>query len=217
MSETGIRLLAQGSREMGIALDQEQLRKFTLLLDELQKWNRKINLTAVRDEQGIVIKHFIDSLSLVKYLPLEGTLLDMGSGAGFPSIPLKICLPQLKIVSVDAVEKKILFQRQAARLLGLQQFVALHERIETLPPFYEGHFDVITSRAFSEVTRFARLAVPLLADGGILLAMKGGRGAEETAAAAGYLADLKLSVTELKHFALPIGGDERTIVVMRRI
>jgi 16S rRNA (guanine527-N7)-methyltransferase len=148
MTSEGRDLLRTCAAELSIALGPEQLSAFASLYTELQKWNRKINLTAIRDERNIVLKHFIDSLTLLGLLDGVHAVLDLGSGGGFPILPLKIMVPELAAVSVDAVEKKILFQRHAARLLGLREFSALHVRGEHLKQDFADSFDCVVSRAF---------------------------------------------------------------------
>ncbi len=209
-------LLRKSGEVIGIDFSTDELKKFAMFADELQKWNKKINLTAITSERDMVLKHFIDSLLLLDTVGPTGALLDIGSGGGFPCIPLKIMLPPLSVVSVDAVEKKILFQRHAARVLGLRDFNAVHGRGEALGERYSGHFDWIVSRAFSDIPSFVRMALPLLRENGKILAMKGKRGGEEVEAARGRLAELGVSVTGLRERSLPIAGDVRYLVVMER-
>jgi len=207
-------LLVRCATELGIELDSNELGRFGRFAEELKKWNRKINLTAIRDDRDIVVKHFADSLTLLRAVDRAGSLLDIGSGGGFPCIPLKIMLPKLSVVSVDAVEKKVLFQRQAARLLHLQHFTALHVRGEELVKSYASHFDTVVSRAFSDLPYFVSLALPLLKDSGRIVAMKGREGQEEADAAGRQLTDLGARVIECIRLKLPVSGDVRYLVVM---
>lgn len=207
-------LLKTGAADLGVELDRQQLDRFALLSVELRKWNRKINLTAIDSEHEIVVKHFVDSLAAAKVVRGTGMLLDMGSGGGFPALPLKILYPELGVVSVDAVEKKIIFQRHAARLLGLSDFTALHARVETLADASAGRFDWITSRAFAELATFASLAAPLLKPDGRMVALKGPEGEAEARAAAESLSSLGIRVQEIVTFSLPSSGDRRSLVVM---
>jgi len=209
-------LLRRGSAEFGLSLDPARVGRFASLAAELRKWSRKINLTALHTDEEIALKHFVDSLSLAKVVTGRGSLLDLGSGGGFPAIPLKILFPQLTVLSVDAVEKKILFQRHAARLLSLHDFTPLHARAEELPASYAGHFDWVVSRAFSDLPTFVRLAYPLLAAQGSIVAMKGKGGREEARLAEKSLDELGVAVREILEFPLPISGDARCLVVMAR-
>ncbi len=120
MEEKNKDLLIEGTKAFGIHLDERAIESFEIYLKELLKWNQKINLTAIRSEKGIVLKHFLDSLSICPYLPKQASILDIGSGAGFPGIPLKMVRPSLKITLIDSVRKKIDFQKHLIRSLGLK-------------------------------------------------------------------------------------------------
>jgi len=155
-------------------------------------------------------------LSLLGCLKKTGKLLDIGSGGGFPAIPLKILLPNLPVVSVDAVEKKILFQRHAARVLQLQEFSALHARVEDLSNSYAAQFDTIVSRAFADLSLFVDLALPLLKPTGQIIAMKGREGRDEALAAEKSLASLGARIIDCIHLRLPSSGAERFLVVVEK-
>jgi 16S rRNA (guanine527-N7)-methyltransferase len=174
-------LLVEGAEAFAIRLNETQVAAFDLYLRELLKWNQKINLTAIRSEKGIVLKHFLDSLSVYPYLSKTASLLDIGSGAGFPGIPLKIVHPSLEITLIDAVRKKIDFQRHIIRMLGLKDTEAIHGRIQDkeILQSMTGRFDAVISRAFSDLQTLRLLAFPFLKKGGILLAMKGELDREE--------------------------------------
>jgi len=217
MNRDAVELLRRCAMELGIELAANELGQFGCFADELKKWNKKINLTAIRDDRDIAMKHFADSLTLLGIINKTGSLLDLGSGGGFPAIPLKIMLPNLSVVSVDAVEKKILFQRQAARLLHLHEFTALHARGEELAKSYASHFDCVVSRAFSDLPYFVFLALPLLKNDGHIIAMKGREGRDEAVAAKGQLSDLGAKVIECIHIKLPVANDDRYLVVMGKI
>lgn len=216
MKKEALDLLRRCATAFAIELSAQELRLFDLFADELKKWNRKINLTAIKDDREIVIKHFADSLSLLGCFKKTGKLLDIGSGGGFPAIPLKIMLPELPVLSVDAVEKKILFQRHAARLLQLENFTALHARVEDLANKHAAEFDTIVSRAFSDLPLFVTLALPLLKPTGQIIAMKGKEGREEAFAAEKSLASLGAEIVECIPLHLPSSGAERFLVVMAK-
>ncbi len=217
MSESIEDLLLTCATELGLALDAEKLEKFAAFAGELIKWNRKINLTAITNERDIVVKHFADSLVLLKFIEGAGSLLDIGSGGGFPSVPLKIMLPMLSVVSVDAVEKKILFQRHVARFLSLEDFSAVHARCEELRWEYAEHFDWIVSRAFSDIATFAGMVAPLLKRNGRIIAMKGKRGGDEAISAVPRLAEIGVVVAEFIELKLPVTGEPRSLVIMKKI
>jgi len=208
--------LEKGAEELGITLSARHMNSFALFASELRKWNRKINLTSIVLPEEIAIKHFIDSLALGRYVDLSGELLDIGSGGGFPSIPVKIVFPDVGIVSVDAVEKKILFQRHVARLLGLERFSALHCRIENLAEQYKGTFNCIVSRAFSELSGFVKLALPHLADDGVIVAMKGRDGKKDAEDSEAELNRIGVVVSTVHEFQLPLLKDARSLIIIRK-
>lgn len=143
--------------------------------DELIIWNRKMNLTAIKDPLAIAEKHFIDSAAASLFLGNEKTLLDMGTGAGFPGIPLKILRPDLKVLLLDASRKKVSFLNHVIRMLALKDIKALHARAEDLHnnPEYKLRYDGMISRAFTKLSDFVDLAIPFLSPEGALFAMKG--------------------------------------------
>lgn len=175
------RLLIEGAKAFGINLSERTVVAFDLYLRELLKWNQKINLTSIRSEKGIVLKHFLDSLSVVPHLPKISSLLDIGSGAGFPGIPLKMVQPSLEVTLIDSVRKKIDFQSHIIRTLGLKGIGAIHGRIQDREILQSlgGRFDGTIARAFSDLDTLLLLSFPFLKKGGILLAMKGEGGGEE--------------------------------------
>ena len=205
-------------KALGIAMDAPALEQLEWLGSELLRWNRTHNLTAITDPREVREKHLVDSLTLLPLLTGAQRLLDLGSGPGFPALPLKIARPALEIVSVDAVGKKIAFQRHVARTLGFTGFTAVHGRAEELP----GHaacaagFDVVTARALGSLPLLARLAGPCLAPGGRLIAMKGAEGAAELATAREELAALGFVCAERRELRLPLSGAERCLLVLKR-
>lgn len=214
-TEPGI-LLERCMEELHFPLTSPQLTSFQTLLAELKKWNSKVNLTSIRNDGQVVLKHFVDSLLLLSTVAPQGRLLDIGSGGGFPALPLKIVLRSLEVVSVDAVEKKILFQRHVARLLELKAFHAVHARVEDLPAEYRGRFEWVVSRAFSDLPTFASFGLPYLDRLGSMIAMKGKRGAEEAKDAEAQLSQLGVRIDSCTRMQLPVSGDERCLVVMRK-
>lgn len=151
-------------------LQHDALIQYVLLID---KWNKVHNLTAIREPLNMVTLHLLDSLSVLKYVQLSyaKTLLDVGAGAGLPSIPLAICLPDLQVTAIDAVQKKASFMRQVKGELQLDNFQVLAGRVESVKP--DALFDVVISRAFSDIGLFISLTKHLLTMDGQWLAMKG--------------------------------------------
>ena len=163
-------LLASGIAEMHLGVSIEAQQKLLNYLSLLQKWNKVYNLTAVRDPTEMVTLHLLDSLSVLPYINAKN-LLDVGSGGGLPGIVLAICMPALQVTTIDTVQKKTIFMRQAKGELGLNNLTVVHARVESYKPAEK--FDAIISRAFSDIALFIKLTQYLLAEHGKWLAMKG--------------------------------------------
>lgn len=187
-------------------------------LEEMLRWNRSINLTAINDPEEALEKHLVDSLTLISLLRGDELLLDMGSGAGLPGIPLKIALPALRVLSLDSVHKKIVFQQHVARFLALQAFEAKACRIESLAgnPDYGYSFEVVTARALTHLSKLIKMAEPFLAPEGRLLAMKGPEGSKELEESAADMHGCGFEVEKIQRIDLPVSHAERTLIVLKR-
>jgi 16S rRNA (guanine527-N7)-methyltransferase len=163
-------LLRQGVAEMGLALSAEAMDRLANYLGLLVKWNRVYNLTAIRDEARLVSHHVLDSLAVVRYLP-EGNIVDVGSGAGLPGIPIAIACPRRAVTLLDSNHKKSAFLTQAVAELGLTSAQVVTERVEAYCP--SDLFRTVISRAFSDLADFVMLAGHLCAPDGVVIAMKG--------------------------------------------
>lgn len=205
--------LRDGLDALGLVIPAGRQAALLIYLEELQRWSKHINLTAIRDPAAGVEKHLLDALTLMPLLQGDERLIDLGSGAGLPGIPLKIAMPGLELVSVDAVEKKVLFQRHVLRKLQLQACVE-HTRIEALPASdgYRNGFEVVTARAFSSLELLTELAQPLLRAGGRLLAMKGPEGEREWRAAEPHCPGWRCC--RLQHVTLPFSSAQRQLLVL---
>ena len=168
-------IIYEGAEKLGVPIEQEKIEKFSIHALELIKWNQKINLTAITDPMEIAVKHFLDAIAPISYISPTGSLLDIGSGGGFPGIPLKICLPSVSVTLIDASRKKINFVKHVIRILSLENIDAFHVRAEDFAKTSERahHFDVIISRALTSMTTFAVAAIPFLKKDGVIIAMKG--------------------------------------------
>jgi 16S rRNA (guanine527-N7)-methyltransferase len=168
-----------GARKLGIELSPVQLAAFDLFRRELQKWNRRINLTAIDSHDGILVRHFLDSLSCVPTLREAWTtqprLIDIGAGAGFPGVPLKIVCPALQLTLVEATGKKANFLRHLCDQLELEGVTVVHERAETLgqDPQHREQYDWAVARAVAELPILVEYLLPLVRVGGRCLAQKG--------------------------------------------
>lgn len=203
--------------EMNLSLSEKSIQSCEIFATELKKWNSKVNLTALSKDSDIAIKHVIDSLVFASYVNPSDNVMDIGSGAGVPAIPLKIVKPEVRVVSVDAVGKKIMFQRHVARLLGFTSFEAVHARVESLYSTYGGAFDVITSRAFSRLDVFVALAAPLLKRGGRMIAMKGPAVQAEIDSAAEELRLMGFEICSIQNYSLPMNKGSRCLVTISAV
>jgi len=203
---------------LGITLPAGAIEQLEWLGRELLRWNRTHNLTAITAADEVREKHLADSLTLLPLLGNARRLLDLGSGAGFPALPVKIARPDLAVVAVEAVGKKVAFQRHVARALKLESFTALHARAESLgeAELCGPGFEVVTARALGSLPLLARLAAPYLTPGGRLIAMKGAEGEAELAATQTELAMLGFVCTGRNLLRLPVTGSERILIVLER-
>jgi len=203
---------------LGLQIPVEAAERLLWLQSELLRWNKTHNLTAITEPLEALEKHLVDSLTLLPYLPPGGRILDLGSGGGFPGLPLSIIRPEFEIYSVDAVAKKIAFQRHAARRLGLTGFHPWHGRVEkiAIQGFCAEGFDLVVARAFTSLTGFVELALPCLREGGRLIAMKGPEGEQELLAAADWLAERNIVCEQPIALRLPVSGARRALLILTR-
>ncbi len=175
-----IDLLKNGLKELALPCSEEQASAFMTYLSELKKWNRAYNLTALKTDADIVIKHFLDSLLYLKALPPGTlTLADAGTGAGFPGIPLKIMRPEIDMSLIESSGKKTAFLRHITRQLHLSGTNVIDQRLEHLGKKYEKGFDVIVSRATFSTADFLKMACPYVKDNGRLILNKGPKVSQE--------------------------------------
>ena len=207
-------LLHNGAKDLGISLTIEQINSVFIYLAELKKWNQKINLTAIRDEEDIIIKHVLDSLSYIHgFTPAPGLrLLDMGSGAGFPALPIKIAYPGLSITMVDSIKKKASFLRHIIRTLKLTETEVLDTRTKELPGSLLSAFDIITARAFADMKSAITAGAPFLKSGGLIVLS---RGPEETINEQD-LDRAGVSLESRTNLTLPYSDYKRTIWVFKK-
>lgn len=219
MEKENREILIKGAEAFGIQLNQKVVEGFEIYLKELVKWNQKINLTAIKSEKDIVIKHFLDSLSIIPYLTSEASLLDIGSGPGFPGIPVKMVLPSIMVTLIDSRLKKVDFQKHIIRKLGLKGITPIHGRIEDklIVQNFEGQFDLAVSRAFSGIENLLTLGYPYLKKGALLFAMKGKLKKEKFLIEYFVNGGIKFLLKDVIEFILPFSQFHRSILIFEKL
>ncbi|MCK9857546.1 16S rRNA (guanine(527)-N(7))-methyltransferase RsmG [Paenibacillus sp. ATY16] len=206
--------------ENGIALSPKQLEQFDSYHRLLVEWNEKMNLTGITERDAVFEKHFYDSISLSFFVDMKkiSSIADIGSGAGFPSIPLKICFPHLKVVIVDSLNKRIQFLNHLVQELGLDNVNCVHGRAEDIArmPAYRDSFDLVTARAVARLNVLNEFCLPFTRKNGTFAAMKGSQSVEEVKEAAVSLRELKAKVHAEHAFKLPFEQSERYIVLINK-
>jgi len=209
------KILIAAANEMGIALTEAQIILFETYREILLLWNTRMNLISLQSEFDLPVRHFIDSLTLLSCVPPgTGTVLDIGSGAGFPAIPIKIVRADLHLTLLEASRKKSSFLKEVIRKLGLTGIAVLNCRLEELlKKDQKPSFDLIVSRATLKLPDLVTQGLPLLKQGGFLAAMKG-PGLEEETAALYSLKSVLFRIVGNYPFTLPLTGDRRNILLV---
>lgn len=214
-------LLEKGLQELGFPCSKEQINAFMVFLSELKKWNRAYSLTALKTNEDIIIKHFLDSILYLKAIspsPIRGEgwgeglkVADAGTGAGFPGIPIKIIKPELDITLIESSRKKSIFLRHIIRILKLNGISVLNNRIESLGKRYEKTYDVIVSRATFKIRDFLKKACPYIKEDGWLVVSKGPKVSEET----NFLDEVHRQGVMKKVITLPFIKAKRTLLMFQ--
>jgi len=202
----------QASKKLNIPLSEEAGLQFQTYYQELITWNKKINLTRITEKKRFFIEHFIDSLIPERFIPSKSSLIDLGSGGGFPGLPLKIIRPDLSVTLVDSSLKKVMFLRYLIRLLSLRDIAVLQKRLKP-HDFSTNRYDVCIGRAFASLEKFLPLAFAFKNPQGIIIAMKGPNFLNELKAAEPQLPLWGISLKQLKEFVLPFTNKQRAIIV----
>ena len=204
--------------KLNIDVKEQNLKDLDRYKDLLIEYNQKFNLTAIKTEEEIYLKHFYDSLTLVKGINLEGNkkMLDIGTGAGFPGLVLKIFYPDLEIALLDSNRKKIMFLETVIKELNLKKITCLNTRAENLPEKYREYFDIVTSRAVSSLPILCELSIPYLKLDGLFIAMKADC-EEELKKSSNILNQLDSKVINVKRFNLPIESSNRSLVIIKKL
>ena len=203
-------VIIDGARVFDLDLESRHTDLFAIHARELLHWTRITNLTTITDPYEIAIKHIVDSLAPSGMIAPGATLLDIGSGGGFPGIPLKVVIPSLEVTLVDASRKKVNFLKHVIRILKLDGIEALHTRVEELAndPARARHFDFITSRALTDLKSFIAQARPLRAADGLMIALKGKMDETEVEA-------VRSHILTAETYMLPFTRSERSIFKIR--
>lgn len=204
----------------GISLTPQQIKQFQLYFKTLVEWNEKINLTGLTDKEDVYLKHFFDSITPAFYYDFstKAQICDVGAGAGFPSIPLKICFPHLKVTIVDSLKKRIGFLNHLADVLNLKDVAFYHERAENFGKNRQMResFDVVMARAVARMSVLSELCIPLVKKNGVFIAMKGAQANEEVQVARKAIRLLGGELKEIETFTLPEEESERSIIIIEK-
>lgn len=205
----------------GIKINVDQLAQFHRYYEELISWNERMNLTAITEKKDVFLKHFYDSISVAFYLPLQDkqwNVVDVGAGAGFPSIPLKICFPELKVTIVDSLKKRITFLNALAESLELNHVSFYHARAEDFgrQKEHREQYDLAIARAVARLPVLSELCIPLVKKEGTFIAMKGASAQEELAEGKKAIKVLGGQVQNVHTFQLPNDEGERSIIVIHK-
>lgn len=214
MNEARINRIEHAASTLDLRLSGRQLGDLSAYLDLLQRWNRTYNLTAIRDEEQMLVQHLFDSLAVIAPLRVQhtpsaaSTVLDVGSGGGLPGVVIAICAPEMTVTCIDTVGKKAAFVRHVAGDLRLPNLHAVHGRVEAMRA---ANFDVVTARAFSTLGSFVDLTRPLLKEAGVWMALKGRVPRDEIAQLPAWI-----DLFHVEQLRVPDLDAERCIVWMRQ-
>jgi 16S rRNA (guanine527-N7)-methyltransferase len=220
-------VIYEGAKDLDIQIDRGKIDQFGIHASELLKWSQKTNLTAISDPFEIAVKHFLDSIAPARFIPPDTSLLDVGSGGGFPGIPLKIMIPSLSVTLIEASRKKVSFLKHVIRMLGLINIEACHVRAQDLSKDcgVNTAYDVIISRALSSMVNFVQMSLPLLATHGVIMAMKG-KVTDKEIESARLLLEKRRDMQEnsmsnvnmvLKKYRLPYLKSQRSLMIIKNI
>ena len=214
--------LNSGAEKLGLHLSQRQLEQFSIYYHELVDWNQRLNLTTITDYEEVQIKHFLDSLTVILALkqPLDNSsIIDIGSGAGLPGIPLKITFPDIKLVLLESVTKKAAFLNHVKQKLGLDNVEVVTGRAEEVAHLseYRERFDIVLSRAVATLPALIELTLPFSTVGGSVIAQKKGEIEQEITQANGAIRTMGGNLREVKSVELAEFTDQRMLIVIDKI
>ena len=209
----------QKLNEFDIKINDEQIKSFEKYMNLLLEWNEKINLTAITQPEEVKLKHFVDSLTVLKYINDDDKVIDIGTGAGFPGIPLIIMNKNTKITLLDSLNKRINFLNIVIEKLDLSNIQAIHGRAEEIArnKFYREKYDVVVSRAVANLSTLTEYMLPFVKVGGKCICMKGANVNEELERAQNAIKELGGEIERVDNFYLSDNDNERNIIVIKKI
>lgn len=212
------RLLTEYSNKIDIEISKKEIDLLYRYMNLLLDWNNKINLTAITKEEDIILKHFIDSISINEYLKEKNKIMDIGTGAGFPGIPLKIINPNMEFILVDSLNKRINFLEEVAKELCLEKIQLIHSRVEDLAKNmnYREKADVVASRAVANLRVLVEYMLPFVKKEGICICMKGPNIEEEIEEGKKAIEILGGKIEKIENILLP-GNLERNLIIIKKI
>ena len=208
--------MSKKSKILGVRFSVEQIEQFYKYMNLLIEWNEKMNLTAITEPKEIILKHFIDSLTILKYIDDNSKLVDVGTGAGFPGVPLSIMNPTLKITLVDSLNKRLIFLQEVVKELNLKNIEIVHARAEEFGQNKNCRekFDIATSRAVANLATLSEYLVPLVKIDGKIISMKASNAKEEIHDAQKAIEVLGGKIEKIEEFDLPESDIGRTIIII---
>ena len=212
-----IEVFKEEVKKLGISLTHDQLDQLALFYQLLLSWNEKMNLTRITNQEEVYLKHFYDSLTIYKEVKLEtvDTLCDIGSGAGFPGIVLKIAFPNLNITLIDSLQKRVNYLNEIINELKLSNIRAIHTRAEDYARVNREKYQIVTARAVANLKVLSELCLPLVKENGYFIAMKGNID-EELAEARAMIGTLGGKIEDIYEFNLPIEESHRTLIKIKK-
>lgn len=212
-------LMCYYGKQIDIEFDDKQINQFYDYMNLLLEWNEKINLTAIVEPEEVIVKHFIDSLTINKYIEKNKTIADVGTGAGFPGIPLKIYRPDLNVTLVDSLNKRINFLNEVIDKLDLKEISTVHSRVEDFgrDKKYRESFDYVTARAVANLTTLSEYLIPITKVNGKCICMKGNDVKEEITNSKNAINLLGGKISKIDEFKLPNSDISRNVIIIDKM
>jgi 16S rRNA (guanine527-N7)-methyltransferase len=205
-------MLREGAEQFSLVLPEETVSRIATFIEEIQRWSKIADLLSQTDSETLIRKHIIDSLALISWIPTGSRVLDLGSGAGFPGLPLAIVNPEISVTLIEARRKRANFLKESIRKLGLRNAKAYEGRVEgwALEKNWQAAFDIATTRSTWNISLFLNLASPFLRQNGVAMAMKGPRLPEELVEMRNKIEKINFSYVDTKPYTLT-GNEKRNI------